>query len=462
MPRRPRRSKDVSLSDAPATPVVPLGTEVTGPQLIGRVTGVNELAKYLPATYATYRTIRRHPTIALARALSIAPVVAAEWSVEADDDVDDDVVKFVQDQLIGLHEPLMQSAMECGIDYGWAPFEKVFYVTRDGRIGLQKLKPLLVDITEVLIVKRTGAFNGFKQTPSDGEPITIPVEYAFNVPFRVEGTNWYGVSLLENIRPTYNTWMDANDGAARYDRKLAGSHWVVYYPPGTSIDGTTGKEEDNGVLADRILKTLEASGAVSVPRIVAKYLDQLNAQAPDKSWEITMLSDDSPRQPSFIERLNYLDKLMVRGLLLPERSLLEGQFGTKAEAGVHADAAVTQRDLEHRHVTRMVNWYMLDQLLALNWGEEMRGKVRLKASPLSDDAQQWLREIYRKLLENPNGFLEEFATIDRDALKDTLGVPKAAEVTPTEPRVLPQVPGMDADDPLARSVRTLYAQGAGA
>jgi len=458
MPKRTRRTRDVSLSDAPATPVATVANEATGPQIIGRISGFRELAKSLPATYTTYRTIRKHPTIALARAMSVAPVVAAEWSVEADDDVDDEVVKFVQDQLIGLREPLMQTAMECGIDYGWAPFEKVFYLTRDGRIGLWKLKPLLVDLTEVLIVKATGAFDGFKQTPAEGSPVVIPAEYAFNVPFRVEGTNWYGASLLENIRPTYNTWMDANDGAARYDRKLAGSHWVVYYPPEqSSVDGVTGELVDNGVLADRILKSLETSGAISVPRKVAKYLDQLNAQTPDKSWEITMLSDDSPRQPSFIERLNYLDKLMVRGLLLPERSLLEGQFGTKAEAGVHADAAVTQRDLEHRHVTRMVNWYVLDQLLALNWGEEMRGKVRLEASPLADDAQQWLREIYRKLLENHNGFIEEFMTIDRDALKDTLGVPKSAEVTPTQLRVLPEVPGMDPTDKLARTVSNVLA-----
>ena len=80
------------------------------------------------------------------------------------------------------------------------------------------------------------------------------------IPFRVEGSLWYGVPLLENIRETYYQWCDANDGAARYDRKVAGGRLVVHYPLGQSPDGN-GVLRDNSVLAEEILHTLQSSGS---------------------------------------------------------------------------------------------------------------------------------------------------------------------------------------------------------
>ena len=43
--------------------------------------GAEQLFKPLPKSFATYRIIRKHPAVALARTLSVAPVVAGTWSV---------------------------------------------------------------------------------------------------------------------------------------------------------------------------------------------------------------------------------------------------------------------------------------------------------------------------------------------------------------------------------------------
>ena len=408
--------------------------------------------KRLPASYETYRKMRKHPTIALARALSIAPIVAAEWSVETDDDVPNTVANFLQEQFVAVREPLMETALLGGIDFGHQAFEKVFHTRSDGLIGLRKLKPLLQDLTEILVTE-TGAFNGLRQ-----KTVTLPVESCLLVSFRVEGTDWYGTPLLENARDRWNDWEDANRGAARYDRKIAGAHWIVRYPNSQSRDAT-GSLRDNSEIAAEILQTLEASGSIALADEVQAFVDSMGAAK--SQWQISLLEDAGGRQPTFVERLRYLDSLMARAILIPERSVLEGQYGTKAEAGEQIDLALTQADLMHRHVTRIVNWYAVDQLLVFNWGEAMRGKARLVASPIRDAKLQYVREVYAAFLANPNGFLEESGLIDTDAIKDALGVPKTDKTAAAGDYGGSPTPGVDDRDPLAETIRRVYSGGAG-
>jgi len=432
--------------------------EHTGRQVVTSPGAALGGAKRLPASFDTYRKMRKHPTIALARALSIAPIVAAEWSVEVDeelpDGIDSDVVvAFLQEQFVTIRELLVETALLGGIDFGHQAFEKVFAV-EGGRIVLRKLKPLLQDITEILVTE-TGAFNGLKQ-----KTLTLPVENCLLIPFRVEGTDWYGGPLLENARERWNDWEDANKGAARYDRKVAGAHWVVRYPVGQSRDAH-GSMRDNSELAQEILQTLEASGSIALADEVQAFVESMGGAK--SQWQIDLLQDSGGRQPTFVDRLRYLDSLMARAMLIPERSVLEGQYGTKAEAGEQIDLALTEADLTHRHVTRLVNWHAVDQVLALNWGDGMRGKARLVAAPIRDAKLQFVREVYAAFLANPNGFLEESGQIDTDAIKDLLGVPKAAEVAQAgEAREGPASEGVDDRDPLAETIRRVYSDATGA
>jgi len=424
----------------------PTTGERTGRQVVTSMGSLVGGVRRLPASYDTYRKMRKHPTIALARALSIAPIVAAEWSVEADKDVPDGIVDFLQEQLVTIREPLMETALLGGIDFGHQGFEKVFAFV-GGMIALRKLKPLLQDLTEILVTK-TGTFDGLKQ-----KTVTLPVESCLLIPFRVEGTDWYGTPLLENARETWGDWQDANKGAARYDRKVAGAHWVVRYPNGKSRDAV-GSERDNSEIAEEILRTLEASGSIALVDEVQSFVDSMGAAK--SQWQIELLEDHGGRQPTFVDRLKYLDSLLARAILIPERSVLEGQYGTKAEAGEQIDLALTQADLMHRHITRLVNWHAVDQLLALNWGDGMRGKARLVAAPIRDAKLQYVKEVYTAFLADPNGFLDESGQIDTDAIKDLLGIPKAdttaqaGDVQPAE--------GVDNRDPLAETIQRVYQQ----
>ncbi len=408
------------------TAVLPNG-ERTGAQVLA-ICGP-ELTRPAMASYETYRAMRIDPTLALARLLAVGPVLASAWSVEADDDASDEAVQFVSDVFLPLRPLILESALYGGLDFGWQPYEVVRANGKadgSGRTVLKKVKPLLQDLTRILVDEKTGAFRGFRQYRPDGVQVDLSADAGecLLIAFDVEGTNWYGRPLLENARATYNQWNEANAVAARYDRKVAGSHFVVRFPIGrTPLNGV---DTDNADIASTLLRTLEGSGSISIPVTVAAFVDELNAK--DYGWNVEILSDSQGKQPSFVDRLKYLDALKCRALGMPERTAIEGEFGTKAEAGVHQSIALTAMELRHQHVVRMLNWHTLNKLLVENFGPEAENKVYLVPAPISDESLAYLREVYKAILANPTGFLEEYDNIDTDSLKDKLGVPKAAEV----------------------------------
>lgn len=401
-------------------------TESTGPQTISYSFGDGILNRSYTTvgTYVQLRAVRKDPTVQLARALLVSCIQAGSWNIEADEDVSEDIVEFMQ-HILRLRDDFLYNAIAFGkVDFGWQGFEKIFKIV-DGRIQIDILKPLLHDMTHILVTKH-GRFAGYRQrsmswggldarsSGGPSYPIDLRVEKCLHTAFGVEAGNYYGVPLLENIRSASDDWSDCNDGAKRYDLKLAGTHWVVKYPPGTAtVDGET---VDNGIVAGQLLAALESSGSLAIPTTTAQVLQELvNAEVANLyAWSVELLDDKGKKQESFSNRLKYLDNQKVRGLLMPERSLLEGQFGTKAEAGVHGDLAAANMEAIDRSITAMVNTQLINQLLQLNFGDTYINKVRVVSSPLIDRQLMFLQEVY-KLLDDPN--------VDMEAMKEKLNIP---------------------------------------
>lgn len=467
-----RRKKTVSLAQTPdqstilpatAPPVMPGGdAEQTGAQIPGGMVGFSNggygwlLPNPLPRSYDTYRTIRRDPTVALARSLATSPIIAGEWSVKEKTGAPAGAKEFIAEQLLPLREPLMQSALEGGCDFGWQGFEKVFAITDDGAIGLRKIKPLLQDITRILVFPKTGAFAGFEQVNVDsGSPFSLQLPYSLLISFRVEGTQWYGEALLENVRKVFNADTVVEEVAGRYYRKVAGASWVVEYPDGTSkVDGV---DVPNSTVAKQVLAALEGSRGVTIPKTIAKYIENLNQGGKlEKQWEISLISATTSGTQEFIDRQKYYDILKFRALLVPERAGQDTSNGTRADAGQHTNLAITARELEHRHVTRCVNKHVVDPLLALNYGDKARGMIELEAAPLVDEKLAWLKEIYKLILANPSGYIEASTWLDIAALTEALGIPKFDEA-----RDVLDVPGqMDPNNQAQDVTDNAYSDGA--
>ncbi len=393
------------------------GLQVVGGAGWGPLGGLVSLAPRMPAGYETYRRMRRDPTIALARALAVAPVVAGKWTVQADADVPHEVRGWIDKQFLTIREPLLETVLKHGyVDFGHQGFELIWDLDAGGRQYIARFKPLLPDITEILIDDH-GSLAGLRQ-----KEVELTGTSAMLVSFGGEGSNLDGEPLLENVREVWNDWRKANEVAARYDRKIAGAYLLLHYPSfGQGID-QNGAKLDNVYLAQRILDKLEAASGVAIGDVPSELAP---GQDPNPTaWRLEVQGSAGGQQQGFVDRLRYLDSLKVRGMLLPERAILEGQHGTLAESQSQGDLALLQAELVHHHLTREINRQAVDPVLEANWGPAYRGKVRLEAAPLSDANQGFLRQLVTQVLADPKDFADLFHRADWPAIFDAVGLPQ--------------------------------------
>jgi len=288
-------------------------------------------------------------------------------------------------------------------------------------LHLKKLKPLLQEFTRILIDPATGTQVGLKNSHvNSAEDIYLYDAEQLCLSFDVEGTDWYGHSVARVYEIAYDMWIKINKAATKYDEKIAGAHWVIKYPPGkTTVNGV---EKDNAVVAKEVLAALTSSGSLIIPRWLSDQLDITNLDQPD-AWIVELISDSGSSKAAFGDRLNYSDKLMARAHSFAERAVFEGEHGTKAEATSHGDLSLVALEDVHQYIVSMINEFVLEPLLEINFGREFRKAVRIVVRPLTDAKRRMLTELYQSLISSTDGLLAELEEIDRDALRTLVGVP---------------------------------------
>ena len=378
-----------------------------------------------PGSYDTYRQMLADPTIALARMVVMAPIIAGSWSFEARPETPDSAVALVRDNLGPQRGHIVKQCLRA-LDLGWQPFEQVYeYRASDGMFALARLKPLLQDISQLLLDPASGNVTGLR----NGET-QLPLAKCLLYVCDPTPDNPYGRARLENIRPAWSAWRDCNQGAARYDRKVAGVIPVVHYPPGMGYD-VGGAVVDHFTLATRLLDSIAAGKGLAVPNEFAADVDDRESGRPEKrKWIIELLEDRGSRQPGFLERLQYLDALKFRGYLRPERTGLHtaGAGLGQADVSEHAQLALADGELLDQEIAAAVNAQIVDRLLTVNFGPEVAGGVRIVPAPLTDRKVALFADLLQSVARSPAGLELLLTWLDFDAVLDVLGIPKAKPV----------------------------------
>ena len=396
---------------------------------VAAMLGYGTLASSPKGKYLVYRKMRTCPTISIARVAATAPILTANWALEADDNVPDDRVKFVQRQL-DHHYPRLIKDMLFALDYGWQPFEKVWTV-KDNQYVYDKIKMLVVDKSVLLLEKNTGAFKGIRNEKTVLEPANC-----FVFTHDSEGTDLYGRSRHENVRENaWFPWTEILDRTRHYAKKGAGVVPMIEYPPGTSKD-QDGSTQSNFQLSRDLLEALGKVKGITMPNTLAAHATDLIRAGVDleqlKAWRVSFLETKAGHGREFSMLLRYFDVLMLRGWLVPERAATEGQFGTKAEAVVHTQLALTMSDLLYQDMLRQINSYIINPLLVLNFGAETADSIRLKREGLDPVIVSWLREMLTKVLTTPVNTDLFFEFLDIDTILDQTGLPKSAETVSSD------------------------------
>ena len=374
--------------------------------------------------YQTHRAMLRHPTIAMARCLMIAPMTLVPWTLKVQNDAPVSARWLIQNEIVNRKVSILKYALEGLIDYGFQVNEVVYNPDGKNEVGedaitIYKIKPLLPYITFLRANPLNGEFAGIRQN----DVYTGALRYVepdrvqlFNID--VEGTNLYGNSVLDNSVKPWDNWNTVNDVSMGYLNKIAGAHWVIYYPVGmTEFNGV---DTDNGEIAKNLLTRLEANGGLTIPNDIRDFTMEANQNSSEPLWKIENISDSGATSASYVENLRHYEELMVMGLMFPPHALLEGQFGTKAEAVVHAEAPVAAMEMRVRGVVDQLNNQTVDTLLELNYGKMARGCVQIEIPPITHDDSEFLKQIYQNLLSNPDSGYALLQNINLKGLGDKL------------------------------------------
>jgi hypothetical protein len=324
---------------------------------------------------------------------------------------------FISEQILPQRLTILRHSLPGALQMGWQGFERVYDIQRGGPQGrplytLKKLKPLLHEITQIL-VDRQGNYAGLL---AEGELGVLLPNKSWIVSNEVEAGNLYGMSRHEG---SFDPWIDSQYSRVRramLAMKLSGIVPVIKYRPGKSPavggkllmdDGQT-PAMDNEEIAVKILNSLFGGKGVVVP--TTEYTDEALQSNPklaeSTSWSIEFMDagNYSTAMAGMIAESEYTDKNKVRGWRWPERAVLEATTaGSRADSQSHTSSISLDLELldndQADQITQGQPTHnvpgVVDELLALNFGEQARGTVKIVPAPLSDPKV----ELYTKMIE---------------------------------------------------------------
>jgi hypothetical protein len=389
-----------------------------------------------PGTYATYRVMMAHPTLVLAMAAVVAPVVAGEWAVEetAKGKAPAKAKEYVETVLLPQRHRVVAEMLKA-LAFGCRGFERVKAWKTVGnrrQFVLDRLKPLLPELTEVR-VDAHGEFAGLRNVGVDLGP-----DKAVLYTYDRDGDNHYGRPRMENCRRAWSNWLCVDDNLYRLGTKAASIIPYVGYPEGEGQDAD-GKTRSNYEIATSMAQGMAAGRGVVFPNwagLAAGDLEGLLRNLPEIAkaslWHhgTIDMGNSGPAQEAMLKHLQYYDMLLVRGWMQPERSLLEAtKSGSRADSEEHGDQSTQDCDLVHVDVTDCVNEQVLDREIADNFGPEAVGTVRLKAVPLVDEKKLVDGKLYDAICKNPSTLVELIDRLDMDAWLDRSGLPRDATIS---------------------------------
>lgn len=403
-------------------------SEKTAPQIVNNRTYDSRVyPNQYQIPYFCIRELRKDPTVQLARWAVLSPMIHTPWMYEKKKNGTNEMTDLLEETFSPLRDQLLAKSVFGTLDFGWQPFE-VILKPENGYIYIDEFKGLLQDYTTILVYINNGRFAGFVNESIGHDHDAIVLEdYALNTNFEVEGTDWYGTSVFKSVQKVQESWDTVQTSANRYDKKIAGATWVIYYPVGKTP--YQGVEQNNDAIANSLLTTLEASGAIAIPDEIQDWMDDSVDREAKGKWRLEIVSADGSSQAFFNERHKYLDALKMRAFGLTERSVLEGSHGTKAEADVHGDVSLSIVDSRHRLLCSNFNLGPVPRILSLNFGKKYAYAACIKPAPLVDTQFATIKSIYERILMDGDALAAEAVNLDMNAMRAELGIPTSVDGT---------------------------------
>lgn len=266
----------------------------------------------------------------------------------------------------------------------------------------------------------SGQFN-FTQVKSENDGSRkVPAHlalWAVNQRHTVDGSLWG----FPRIGYAYRYWFSYWLRWAMYDRyfeRKSDPPYVVYYPN----DPLTGEVDSDGVSmkthALAIGDAAKSGGTIALPGDFSRGWD--DRPTGNREWEVKEL-EIAGDLGHFVESFEYLDKMKLRALLIPDQALMGagGAASNRNAAEQEIDMFMASEASEMEQIDDEINRYVIPDIVAANFPD--RNVTATKVTTGFDDADiDTMMEIIRVVGQSDQNALK---AVDFEGILDAIGIP---------------------------------------
>ncbi len=300
----------------------------------------------------------------------------------------------------------------------------------------------------------SGQFNFTQVVTEDGGARRIPGHlalWAVNQRHTVDGSLWG----FPRIGYAYRYWFSYWLRWAMYDRyfeRKSDPPYIVYYPN----DPLNGEVDANGVSmkthALAIGDAAKSGGTIALPGDFSRGWD--DRPTGNREWEVKEL-EIAGDLSHFVESFEYLDKMKIRALLIPDQALMGagGSTSNRNAAEQEIDMFMASEASEMEQIDDEINRYIIPDLVAANFPD--RNVTATKVTTGFDDADiQTMMEIIRVVGQSDQNALK---AVDFEGILEAIGIPSIShdeivrreekireEIANANPEPIQPVPGEQA------------------
>lgn len=332
-----------------------------------------------------YREMMKDPTVEGLFNIVTMPILASEYQIVAEDENENakEQADFVRKNLFessfkgGIETPFdlfLDEAMLALAD-GFAVWEKVYRLNKDGKLELKKLA--LRDSLSVELEAEKGEYVGVKQTLEDGGVVEIPAYKTFLFTHNKKFNRLYGRSILNSLYKNYDK-----------KQKLEYLDSIALQNDAIKPKILTETQEHLGVGSGAMRKIIHAIG---------KFGKTNSAVSVPFGYDIKTLESDGrdPHQSIERQKSEMAFAFMANFMLLGT----QGKSSSGSYALSNTQAGIFQMSLQSilDKLEAHINQYIIADLIDLNFAEPHY--PQFKFAKLDKSKIESIFEIFKKMVD---------------------------------------------------------------
>lgn len=240
-----------------------------------------------------------------------------------------------------------------------------------------------------------------------------------------------GFSRNQNALRSWWRAERSEDNADRIERKASGISMKIGVPQGASFQ----VPDASGVMVDILPREMvqKIANSAAQGQVFVVPLTPFSKEAIQSNPELAKIEAVSTQEfdwgdigqslKAHLDRLDRLDRSIIRAWCRPEREATEAEHGSRADSQSHGQVGITDSELVHSNICEQWDEQVTRRWELTNYGHEWVGTLKANPAQLSDPQQEFYQKLYLQLVADPDTGQDTALDIDERALAGKTELP---------------------------------------